>query len=158
MNKAMIPILLFIFLSVVVVGVFFFQKKHLDFTLMAMLRNSNEVFYPLAYEFFHSEKAYNSFFERNSDTRRMKAYFPTSENLDFNSYSYCIFFGRRVSDLYYSGKTTYLEDPSPSYASCQRWGKKFVVVKYNDSQDNDSKGVFLYSVAKDSKLRGVDGM
>lgn len=136
----------------------FFKKNYLDFELVSQMTNSDEEFYPMAYEFFHSKNAYDSFFTRNSNTIKLKTAFPNSSNLDFENYSYCIFFGKSLNSLYYSYKTTYYDDPSPSYASCKRNGKKFVQAVYNDTNQNNTKGIFLYKVNKDEKLSGVDGL
>lgn len=151
--------ILILVLSLLSLGTYLFNKKnHLNFELVSKVQNSNEEFYPLAYEFFHSQNAYDSFFKRNSETKDLKKYFPKSADLDFNNYSYCIFFGKSLNDLYFSYKATYFDDPSPSYASCRSQGKKFVVATYKDTIQNDEKGIFLYKVNKDDKLRGVYGL
>lgn len=137
---------------------FFFKKNYLDYELVSQIPNSNEEFHPMAYEFFHSKNAYESFFARNTNTIKLKTVFPNSSNLDFENYSYCIFFGKSLNSLYYSYKTTYYDDPSPSYASCRRKGKKFVQAIYNETNQNNDKGIFLYKVKKDEGLSGVDGL
>ena len=136
----------------------FFQKNYLDFKIVSNTTNSNEPFSPMAYEFFHSEKSYDSFFERTVWTKNIKSNFPNVGKLDFENYSYCIFFGKSVKSLYYSYKTTYFDDPSPSYASARRYGKKCVFVVYEDEASDDKKGVYLYRVKRDNKLRGFEGL
>lgn len=154
----MLYILIFI-LSVFSIGYYLFIKKnHVNFELVSKVQNSNEDLYPLAYEFFHSQIAYETFFERNSNTKILKNNFPKSSDLDFTNYSYCVFFGKGLEDLYFSYKTTYLDDPSPSYASCRSKGKKFVVAIYNETSENSEKGIFLYKITKDERLSGVDGL
>lgn len=82
--------------------------------------------------------------------------FSQGRDLNFNDYSYCVFFGKEVSQLFYSMKTTYFDDPSPSYASCRKKGKKCVFASY--VPDTTSKGVYLYCVPKDAQLSGFDGL
>jgi len=140
-------------------GIYFFYKKvYLDFEIVCEFPNiRNGEFYPDAYVFFHSQQSIDNFFELISETRKIKSFIPKEIVFDFTNYSYCIFYGRKVENMYYSYKTTYFDDPSPSYASCRKYGKKCVFVKYFDQRLDSANGIFLYRVNKDEKLSGFNG-
>jgi hypothetical protein len=116
-----------------------------------------EEFRPLAYEFFHYKESYEEFLERSPEAQYPKNNFPKSSDLDFTKFSYCIFYGRSLQDLYFSYETTYFEDPSPSYASCRSRDVTFVVAKYNNKSKNNI-GIFFYKINRNDKLSGVGGL
>lgn len=158
MNSKLLYILIIVVSILSFTIYIFFKKDHLNFELISKVSKTNEEFRPFAYRFFHSQNDYDNFLNINSNTIKLKSDLPKAKDLDFENYSYCIFFGKGLSDLYYSYKTTYYDDPSPSYASCARYGKKYVVVIYKNLTSNKDNGIFLYKVKRDVKLRGVDGL
>lgn len=128
----------------------FFHKTQLEFELVCTSNNETE-FYPNAYEFIHSEKAFKSYIATNSNTRQFGK--QCNQELNFSKYSYVIVYGRKPKLMYYSYKSTWFDDISPSYAP--HWGRKVVFIEYED----ESKGIgtFLYRVKKQEELRGFFG-
>lgn len=129
----------------------FYHKNYLDYKLVYEGFNLKENFEPNAYEFFHSKEEIISFFKRNKETRKIENNCGNIK-FDFENYSYCIFFGGRVKQMYYSYKTTLCNDISPSYARPS--GKKVVFVEYEGNKKNT---VFIYRIKKDNSLRGFYG-
>lgn len=131
----------------------FYHKNYIQYDLVFKSLNKNEKFYPGAYEFFHSKEDIHSYFNRTTET---KGYGIKSRNIvfDFENYSYVIFYGRRVKNMYYSYKTTFFDDISPSYARPKN--KIIVFVEYEN--DKSEKGIFIYKVKKDIRLRGFYGL
>ena len=128
----------------------FFHKTYISFELVYKVPDSSKEFRPLGYEFFHTKQELESYFRRNDRTKELKEKL-SDIAFDFDQYSYCIFYGREVTSMSYSYKTTYVDDITPTYARPK--GKVPVFVTYNEDS-NSRKGVFLYKVNKDNKLRG----
>lgn len=104
----------------------------------------------MAYVFFHSENDLKKYFSINAATREIERK-AANIKFDFANYSYCIFFGRKVTNMNYSYKQTYFDDPTPSYARTK--GKIPVFVEYEKDNTNPT-GIFLYRVPKNEKMRG----
>lgn len=155
----MMPYIGIIAFAIIVFGsYFFFRKKHLDYELAYKLPNvRNGEFYPDAYVFFHNQKSIDRFFELTDETKKLKKFIPPETIFDFDNYSYCIFYGRKIKSMYYSYKTTYFDDPSPSYESCRRYGYKCVFVTYDKPTSNIDNAIYIYRVKKDEKLSGFNG-
>ena len=144
---------MFIFVVLLVtVGVAytFFHKSYISFELVGELPNGSEDFRPLGYEFFHSTQELESYFRRNKRTKQLEKNL-SDITFDFTNYSYCIFYGRQVASMSYSYKTTYFDDPTPTYTRPKR--KIPVFVTYGEGPGSE-KGTFLYRVSKDDRLRG----
>jgi hypothetical protein len=158
MKKMMLYIGIIAFAIIVFGSYFFFKKNYLDYELTCKLPNvRNGEFYPDAYVFFHNKKSIDSFFELTEETKNLKKNIPEGTIFDFNNYSYCIFYGRKVKSMYYSYKTTYFDDPSPSYASSRRYGNKCVFVTYDKPTSNIDNAIYIYRVKRDDKLSGFNG-
>lgn len=129
----------------------FFHKTQLEFELVCTSNNETE-FYPDAHRFIHSEKAFKRYINININTHEFgkQCYQP----LDFKKYSYVIVYGRKPKSMYYSYKSTWFDDISPSYA--RPWGSKVVFIEYEDK----SKGIgtFIYRVKRQEELRGFFGV
>jgi len=134
----------------------FYKKNFLEVNRYYKIPNVESNYYPGAYVFFHSNDKLRQFFEMNESTR---TYRENSKNInfDFENYSYLIVYGAKIESIYYSFKTTYFNDPSPSYAKAKRFGKKCVFINY-DKASEDEKGVYFYRLRKDTTLRGFDGL
>lgn len=131
----------------------FYHKTYINNDLVFQSLNKNEKNYPDAYEFFHSKEEIEHYFYRNKHTKDIKIKCRDIV-FDFKNYSYVIFDGHRVKKIFYSYKTTFFDDISPSYAKPK--GKKPVFVEYED--DKSEKGIFIYKVKKDISLRGFYGV
>jgi hypothetical protein len=129
----------------------FFKKTYLDFDLVYVEKNVNETFKPDAYEFFHSKNEMNIFFNRNEKTKKIGT--NCKINFDFEKYSYCIFYGCKIKNLYYSYKTTFFNDMTPKYARPNN--KKVVFVEYGDNKKSE---IYIYKISKDESLRGFYGI
>ena len=110
-------------------------------------------FYPNGYEFFHSKKELDNYVNRNKRTKTLGQKLLTL-NFDFDKYSYCVFYGRKVKKLYHSYKSTLLDDLSASYIKYNK--KTLVFVEYE--KDDNEKGIFIYKIKKNTKLRGFYGI
>lgn len=146
-------ILLIVVGVLILVTYVFFHKNYLQFDLVYKIPNSDKNFYPNGYEFFHSKKEIENYLGRNKRTKDLREKFQTLD-FDFNNYSYGIFYGRKVKSIYYSYKSTFLNDLSPSYAKPK--GKVIVFIEYESS--NKEKGVFIYKTKRNDKLRGFYGI
>lgn len=145
---------MYILFCFVLLGCFMFVFFHKTFLNQEMVFNGvmlNEKFRPNAYEFLHSEKDLSNFINRNDNTKLIGSNLKTV-NFDFNNCSYCIVYGCKVKGMYYSYKTTFFDDTSPSYARPK--DKKFIAIEY---EKNKTNGVFIYSLKKDKALRGFYG-
>lgn len=129
----------------------FFNKTYLDFSLVYVEKNNDETFKPDAYEFFHSKAEIISFFNRNEKTKKFGA--NCDLNFNFENYSYCIFYGCEIKRMYYSYKTSFFNDLTPTYAKPKN--KKVVFVEYVNNKEN---GIYIYKIAKNDKLRGFYGI
>ena len=138
--------------SLVIAGVSytFFHKTYVSFELVGKVPEGNKDFRPHGYEFFHSRQEIESYFRRNERTKELHKNL-SNVPLDFTNYSYCLFYGRKVVTMSHSGKTTYFDDPTPSYARPS--GKIPVFVTYDQTLSGE-RGTFLYRVSKDDRLRG----
>lgn len=147
------------FILLVVIGIFvlltylFFHKNYLQFDLFYKIPNSAKDFYPNGYEFFHSKKELDNYVNRNKRTKTLGQKLLTL-NFDFDKYSYCVFYGRKVKKLYHSYKSTLLDDLSASYIKYNK--KTLVFVEYE--KDDNEKGIFIYKIKKNTKLRGFYGI
>lgn len=137
--------------SLLLLGLFiFFHKTQLEFELVCT-SNRETKFYPDAYTFIHSEEAFENYTGLNVDTHEFGK--QCNQPLDFTKYSYLIVYGQKPKLMYYSYKSTWFDDKSPSYSP--HWGSKVVFIEYEEK----SKGVgtFLYKVNKQKELRGFFG-
>ena len=137
-------------LMIIAGGVYeFFHKNSISFETVYRVPN-DEKFRPLGYEFFHSRQELESYFKRNNRTKDLRGKLSEVE-FDFVNYSYCIFYGRKITSMSYSYKATYFDDITPTYARPK--GKIPVFVTY-DAAPSSERGTFIYRVSKDDRLRG----
>jgi hypothetical protein len=150
--KNLIVILVVLLLAAIVVHRFY-NKTQLSFKLICKVKDSTGEFRPLGYEFFHTRQELDSYFDRNKETKELKIKLD-GVIFDFNKYSYSIFYGREVESMFYSYKSTYFDDITPSYARPN--GKVPVFVTYENVLPNttDSNCVYIYGLDKDARLRG----
>lgn len=139
------------------ISIYWFSKKHYPaFEIYFKIPNVESDLYPGAYVFFNSNAQLTSFFNMNKDTR---IYGENCKDVkfDFDNYTYVIVYGAKIESMYYSYKTTFFNDPSPSYAKARRYGKKCVFIDYNKASKAE-KGVYFYRLKRDTLLRGFDGL
>ena len=164
MNKYTVYIILSTLIISSIGGYLFLKKVYLDFEEVCELSNiRTREFRPFAYVFFHSQKEIDDFLRNNysdlaPNTKKVKSCILSKINLDFVNYSYCIFYGRKVENMYHSFKTTYFDDLTPSYVKRHRSDIKCVFVTYSNKELNNSNGIFLYKVKKDKRLSGFKGL
>lgn len=150
MRKKTIYIIIIIVFTLL--GYLFFNKKYIEYELVCKIPNSDNKFYPDAYEFFHSKENLTRYFNRND---RTKEYGKTCQNIDFDfsKNSYVIVYGKKVKKMFHSYKTSLFNDISPSYSKPQ--GKTLIIIEYDEDSD---EGVFIYRIEKKSKFRGFYGV
>jgi hypothetical protein len=135
---------------------FFLKKTYLNFELVCCLPEVKKgEFYPDAYTFFHTKQSIEDYFNLTDETREIKNSLPDSTSFDFDKYSYCIFYGKGVSNMYYSYKKTFFDDKSPSYSKAKRFGLNCVFIDYSLNSNN---GIYIYRVENNKTLRGFDGI
>jgi len=151
--------------AIVIAAHFFFKKTYLDVELVYELPYMSNG--EMEYLFFHSKQSMDDSYTPNILTipvpagssasyiflNEMQDKYLLSNNytFDFGQYSYCIVYGKKVSSMYYSYKTTYFDDRSSPIFSCRKRGKKCVFVTYDP---NSVHGTYIYRVKKDVLLRG----
>lgn len=144
-------------LSLIIAGIsvsyFFLHKNYIKSELICEIPNTSNVFHPDAYEFFHSKNEIDRFLELNQTTKSYKNYINKTE-FDFNDFSYFIVYGREVKEIYYSYKSTFFDDQSPTYA--RPGGKIPVFINYKNKGSRN--GVFIYRIKRDKRLRGFYGI
>jgi hypothetical protein len=141
---------LILILMILSLGVYnFFKEKVLPIELATVLPNSDTTFRPLAYDFVHDQKYWNNYFEMNLQPRGEQI--PSNMLFDFSKFSYIIVYGRQLSQMTHSIKSTYFDDPSPSYGSARRRGLICVFAEYNTDM-NAPKGVFIYRTPQNPLL------
>lgn len=148
-RKAMYILIVMVF---TLLGYLFFNKKHIEHELLFKIPNSDNKFYPNAYEFFHSKESITRYFNRNDKTRE---YQKTCQNIDFdfNKNSYVIVYGKKVKKMYHSYKTSLINDISPSYSKPK--DKTLIIIEYDKDSD---EGVFIYRIEKNTNFRGFYGV
>ncbi|VBB45382.1 hypothetical protein TRIP_D300212 [uncultured Paludibacter sp.] len=151
MKKIIISLILLSFTIVVIC--LFFKKHYVSYNSYYKIPNVERDFYSGAYVFFHSKNELKSFFDLNDETHK---FMENSKyiNFNFSKYSYLIVYGAKIDKMYYSYKTTWFDDPSPSYAKARRFGKKCVFIKYRKVD----KAVYFYQIKKDTLLTGFNGL
>jgi len=134
-------------------GWIFYRKHYLYFELVCEIPVVTS-FRPDAYVFFHSKNDLDRYFNLNENTKEYKRLLP---NVDFNfkEYSYCIVYGRKIEQIWYSNKSTYFDDKSASYAKPK--GRIPVFITY-EVENKDMSNVYLYKMEKDKRLRGFLGI
>jgi hypothetical protein len=146
-----------LFLSVIIAGVtvsyFFLHKNYIQSELICEIPNPSNDFYPDAYEFFHSKKEIDNFLARTQETRSYKNHI-NKVKFNFNNFSYFVVYGREVKEIYYSYKSTFFDDMSPTYARPK--GKIPVFINYKNKGSRN--GVFIYRIERDNRLRGFYGI
>lgn len=145
-----IALLLIVILALTVALYLFYKKSYIQHELAFNIPNSNEEFRPQAYLFIHSKDELNGYYQTNTNTKELQAQL-TNATFNFDKYSYCIFYGKRVKTMEISKKQSIFDDPTPSYARTK--GKIPVFVKYDDTNSSD-KGIYIYQVQNDNRLRG----
>ena len=138
----------FMFIIALIVG--FFYQFEVDYTdYKRIKRVGGEGFYPDGYRVFHTEK---DFFESATYLYDGKDIAKVMK-LDFSKYSYVIVQGAKVKRMYFSLKSTLLDDKSPSWAQARREWKLCLFIEYQ-TPDND---MYIYQIDKNSHLRGFGG-
>ena len=138
-----------VLLSIIIALFLFFKKTHVEFELVCKIPNVKTDFYPLAYVVFHTEKDLKYFFDIGNETN---TYFENTRNInfDFKKYSYIIVYGNKIKGIYYSYKSTFWDDTTPSYSRTK--GKIPIFIDYDQSSRQDS-GVYFYRINHDERLR-----
>jgi hypothetical protein len=148
--KRIVVVVVSVLIAVLIGAYFFYKRNIIKYEMVYEIPNSKEEFRPQAYVFFHSDKDLERYFRRNSTTKQIGIK-TSSVKFDFNKYSYCIVFGKKITNMEYSQKQIYFDDPTPTYARTK--GKIPVFVKYENGE-SATNGIFIYRIAKDERLRG----
>lgn len=110
-------------------------------------------FYPDAYRFIHSEEEFGNLMQLVDSELDVDSLISQNQ-LDFARYTYLIVFGAKIKRIYYSYKSTWFNDRSPSYAKARRRNKNCVFVEY-DLPDNQ---MYLYQLERDTTWTDFDGI
>ncbi len=150
MKRTMIYSIIIILFTVFIY--IFFHKKYVKCELLLNIPHSDEEFYPNAYEFFHSKEDMERYFHRNDRTRKYEKECEKIE-FDFDKNTYVFVYGKKIKNMFYSYKTSFFNDTSPSYSKPKN--KTLIFIDY---EDNNDKGVFIYKLDKNPNLRGFYGI
>jgi hypothetical protein len=143
-----LSVLLFVF-----IGYHFFQKIHVVEVKKVLTIPIKSSFYPYAYTIFNSEEQFRNFLNFTQETKQYGKFISERSNykFDFSKNRYCIVYGRELKYLYWSYKSTLLEDPTPS------WEKDYRIPLFTLYKKRNLKNqfVFIYALEKNDCFRGV---
>ncbi len=131
----------------------FFRRHDIPYLACYRLSVKHTEFYPDAYRFIHSEEEFGNLMQLVDSELDVDSLISQNQ-LDFARYTYLIVFGARIKRIYYSYKSTWFNDRSPSYAKARRRNKNCVFVEY----DLPDHRVYLYRLERDTTWRGFDGI
>lgn len=108
-----------------------------------------EGFYPDGYSVYHSEKEFlrSPLYEYDGDD------IMNALEMDFARYSYVMVQGAKVKRMYFSIKSTLLDDKSPDWAKARRYWKLCLFIEYQ----NPDNYMYIYQIDKNTRLRGFCG-
>lgn len=150
-NERIVAVVSF-FLTLIVLFVVFFHQFEVGYSDCVKIKPIDvrgEGFYPDGYSVYHTEKEFleSALYEyHGTDITKVT-------NLDFNKYSYVMVQGAKVKRMYYSIKSTLLDDKSPDYAKSRRFLKICLFIEY---QTPDGY-MYIYQIDKNTRLRGFLG-
>ncbi len=148
MNKSKIIILLILVTAGACLLYNFTQKHYVEIIDEKELDITVE-YHPQFFSMIHSQEKVELWEKAYPDSREL-----ADMKWDFNRYSYVISKGRRVKAMYYSDKSTLIDDESPYYCRVWKDGKKLLRLVYADSITNTA---IIYTIPKDTLISGIQG-
>lgn len=151
-NEKIVAIVSFsLTLIVLFVGFFHqFDVSYSDCKKIKRIDVRGEGFFPDGYSVYHTEK---QFFESALYEYDGGDIMKVMKNMNFDKYSYVMVQGAKVKRMYYSIKSTLLDDKSPDWAKARRYWKWCLFVEYQ-TPDNY---MYIYQIDKNTRLRGFCG-
>ena len=143
------------FIATIVLSLLYiaYSKHYIRYSACYKLTMLKTCYYPDAYRFINTKEDFEIYVELLNNTIDVKKIID-SNKLDFNKYTYVIVFGAPIKEMYYSLKTTILDDKSPSYAKAIKHKKKCVFIKYAPPTGD----IYIYRIKKDLSLTGFNGI
>ncbi len=141
-------------ISIVLLLMYFIYNKHyIQYNACYKFPMLKTSFYPDAYKFINTREDFEKYTELIDNAINLSSIFEIRK-LDFEKYTYILVFGAPVKNMYYSLKTTFCDDKSPSYARARKYKKKCVFIEY----EKPTGHIYLYEINKDESLTGFNGI
>ena len=101
-------------ISIVLLLMYFIYNKHyIQYNACYKFPMLKTSFYPDAYKFINTREDFEKYTELIDNAINLSSIFEFRK-LDFEKYTYILVFGAPVKNMYYSLKTTFCDDKSPS--------------------------------------------
>lgn len=148
-NNKILAIVSFMLTIIALTVAFFhqFEISYSDCKKIKLLDGGG--FYPNGYTVFHTQKEYlesATYMYDGADIDKVM-------KMDYSKYDYVMVQGAKVKRMYYSIKSTLLDDKSPDWAKARRFFRWCLFIEYQ-SPDNY---MYIYQIDKNSRLRGFGG-
>lgn len=128
----------------------FFHQFEVSYSDCKKIKHiSGEGFYPDGYRVFHTEKEYlesATYMYNGADINQVM-------KMDYSKYDYVLVQGAKVKKMYYSIKSTLLDDKSPDWAKARRFFDWCLFIEYQTPDSN----MYIYQIDKNARLRGFFG-